>query len=483
MQTKDLLGLAFLSFGIFGGVIATCLSKRARDVFFVLMLLFIPMTENWDVNFVSRDWYRGTVRGFEASLVDIFSMSLLISAIIGPRRREPKFFIPASFGFMLVFFLYCCVSVAISDPKLWGLFELSKMVRGFVVFLAAAFYVREERDLKILIFALALLVSYEGYLCLKQRYLWGVHRVFATFPDPNSLSVFFCMTTPILVAAFNSRLPWIHKAVCGIGIAFACVGEVLTISRAGIVTLGLVMLGAAIFTMSFKVNAKKIAIVMLVVIGMTGITVKSWETLKARFAESTLDQEYGNTRKLGRGYYLRIAKTIAMDSWVGVGLNNWSYWVSNKYGPLLGYRFVPYKGTERIPSEIIPPDSNVDMAQAAPAHNLGALTVGELGLPGLFLLGLCWLRWLQMSGSFLWPRVGDPTRRICVGIFFGLCGLSLQSLTEWVYRLIHIYYMSHLILGVLASMYFLRKRERRLAQEHEEMEPAPDELEPTPVQG
>jgi hypothetical protein len=41
------------------------------------------------------------------------------------------------------------------------------------------------------------------------------------------------------------------------------------------------------------------------------------------------------------------------------------------------------------------------MAQAAPAHSLAALTVGELGIPGLVLLTVLWLRWFQMGSSFL----------------------------------------------------------------------------------
>ena len=100
-----------------------------------------------------------------------------------------------------------------------------------------------------------------------------------------------------------------------------------------------------------------------------------------------------------------------------MGLNNWSYWVSNKYGPRLGYRFVPYKGTRVIPSEIVPENSNVDMAQAAPAHNLFALTLGELGIPGLILLLLLWARWFHMSGSFLRRRNSEPFRQIGIGIF------------------------------------------------------------------
>src|SRR5438105_2005881 len=83
---------------------------------------------------------------------------------------------------------------------------------------------------------------------------------------------------------------------------------------------------------------------------------------------------------LGRGYYIRVAAAIAEDRWFGVGLNNWSYWVSQKYGPMLGYRFVPYRGMDKDPSLVIPPGSNVDEAQAAPAHSLAALTVGELGI-------------------------------------------------------------------------------------------------------
>jgi hypothetical protein len=135
--------------------------------------------------------------------------------------------------------------------------------------------------------------------------------------------------------------------------------------------------------------------------------------------------------------------------------------VSEKYGPRLGYRFVHYKGTDVEPSTIIPPESNVDEAQAAPAHSLGALTAGELGIPGLILFAIVWLRWFQMAASFLWPRTTDPLRRIGVGLLFALCGIFLQSLTEWVFRHSPIYYVVNINLGVLASLYYLKKKAKR----------------------
>jgi len=471
MQQKDFIGLILAAIGVGGGVLLTCIWKRARDVFFVGMMILAPMTEDYDINFVSRDFYRGTTRGFEFSLVDILSISLLVSALLVPRRGESRGYWPASFGLMLLFFLYACFNVGIADPKLFGLFELSKMVRGMTIFLAVAFFVRSERELRLFIMALGAVVCYEGYLGLKQRYVYGMHRVPGTVDDSNSLSVFFCTTAPVFVAAINSQLPKVLKGLCAAAIALACVGVILTISRMGVVIMGLVLLGATAATISFRVTPRKIILSVMILLAAGGVTAKSWKTLKSRFAESDLKQEYGNTRNLGRGYYLRVAKSIVDDRLFGVGLNNWSYWVSEKYGPRLGYRFVHYKGTDAEPSTIIPPESNVDEAQAAPAHCLGALMAGELGYPGLALFAILWVRWFQMGASFLWKRTPNPMRRLGVGLFFALCGIFLQSLTEWVFRHSPIYYTVHMLLGALASLYYMKRQARKAAEAPIEAEP------------
>ena len=458
MPTKLLFGWVVVPAMALAGIVLACAFKRVRDLFFVLLVFLTPLIERVDVNFVSREWYRGTSRGFEFSVLEIFSISLLISSILAPRRGEARAYWPASLGLMLLFFCYAAFNVAISDPKIYGLFELFKIVRGIILFLAVAFYVRSERELRLLIFALGAAVCYQGFLAFKERYLDGIHRVSGTLDDSNSLSVFFCTTAPFFVAALNSRIPkWLKLLAAGT-IALAGVAEILTISRAGVIIIAAVLFGATLATMTWRITARKLLTCALVLIGASAVTAKSWHTLKARFAESNLKQEYGNKKNLGRGYYIRVAEAIARDNWLGIGLNNWSFWVSNKYGPRLGYFFVPYPGTDREPSTIVPPRSNVDMAQAAPAHSLAALTVGELGIPGFVLLTLLWLRWFQMGTSFLWNRAPDPMRRMGVGIFFCLAGIFLQSLTEWVFRHSPIYYVVHIFLGTLASLYYHKKR-------------------------
>jgi len=462
MSIKALLGFTVIPAAILGGLVAACLSKRIRDLFFMLLVFLSPMIERLDVNFFSHEWYRGTSRGFEVSLLDVLALSLLGSSVLAPRRGESRGYWPASLGLMLLFFLYSCANVAISDPQLFGLFELFKMLRAFILVLAVAFYLRSERELRLLIFSLGMLVCYEGLLALEQRYVEGQHRVPGSIDDSNSLSVFLCLTTPIFVAAFNSRIPKLLKLLCILAIPLASVAMILTISRAGVVILGLVLAGVTLWTVSYRLTPRRIAMSLVIILAATGVMAKSWKTLHARFEESSLKDEYANKRALGRGYYIRVARAIAADQWFGVGLNNWSYWVSNKYGPRLGYRFVPYSGVDTEPSDVIPPGSNVDEAQAAPAHSLGALTLGELGLPGLVLFSLLWLRWFQMGASFLWPRTADPMRRMGVGLFFAFLGIFLQSQFEWVFRHSPIFYEFHILLGCLASLYYVKKKEKRL---------------------
>src|SRR5207302_1365214 len=145
------------------------------------------------------------------------------------------------------------------------------------------FYLRSERELRLLILGLGLVVCYEGSLALRQRYLGGVHRVPGTLDDSNSLSVFLCTTAPFFVAAITSRIPTGLKALSALAIALACVGVVLTISRAGVIIIALVLLGAAIATVSVRFTPKKVLITLLVVMAATGVTLKSWKTLQTRF--------------------------------------------------------------------------------------------------------------------------------------------------------------------------------------------------------
>jgi hypothetical protein len=358
---------------------------------------------------------------------------------------------------MLLFFVYAGLAGVASEPRLYGLFELSKMLRGLVFFLAAALFVRSQREVAILVFALCCALSFEGAVAIKQRYVDGVHRVSGSLDHPNSLSMYLCMASPLLVAAATSTLPKLLRWFSVGGIALASVGILLTISRAGIPIFAVVMFGAAAMCTSWRITPKKIAGMALIALCLTGLVFKSWDMLKARYAEATFEEEYLDEKVEGRGYYLRLAKAIMEDRFFGFGLNNWSYWVSKSYGAKVGTPYEDYDDHAGDSDK----DKVADMNFAAPAHNLGALVVGELGVPGLMLFALLWLRWFQMGASFLWKRTPLAIHRLGVGILFGTGGIFLQSVTEWTYRQTHIYLTFHLLLGTLASLYWLKRKLKR----------------------
>ena len=142
MDAKHLLALAFLVLAIPTGVVVATLSQRARGAAFFTMVAATVITDRINVTFLSHYWYRGSTRGLEFSFVDLLAISVLGGCILLPRPGNSRFYWPSSFAFMLVFFLYACGSVLFCEPKVYGVFEISKMIRGLIFFLAAALYVR-----------------------------------------------------------------------------------------------------------------------------------------------------------------------------------------------------------------------------------------------------------------------------------------------------------------------------------------------------
>jgi hypothetical protein len=302
MDAKHLIALAVLLLAIPTGVIVATVSHRARDAAFFAMVAATVITDRIDVTFFSHYWYRGTTRGLEFSFVDLLAISVFAASLLRPRPGNSRLYWPSSVGFMLAFVLYASVSVIISQPQVYGIFELSKLVRGLLFFMAAALYVRSRRELGILVFALCCAVYFEGALALKQRLIGGMDRVAGTLDHENSLSMYICLVAPIFVAAANSSLPKLLRVFSTVAIGAAALCSVLTVSRAGVPIFAVVMLGATAFCVSWRLTPKKILATALVALCIAGLFFKTWDSLKERYAESTLKDEYLDDQQEGRGY-------------------------------------------------------------------------------------------------------------------------------------------------------------------------------------
>jgi hypothetical protein len=279
--------------------------------------------------------------------------------------------------------------------------------------------------------------------------------VAGTLDHANSLSMYFCMTTPLLVAVACAGWSKGLKLFCGISSGLATVGLILTYSRAGIPVFGVAVGATILACMSWRLTPSKVVIRLLVVAGAAALVIACWSQIERRYSEATLEEEYLDTNVDGRGVYLRLATEIAKDHFMGVGLNNWSYYVSKTYGPRIGYRFVDYDylvGLYGTDDDKLFANSYL----AAPAHNLGALTLGELGIPGILIFTALWLRWFSMGLPFIIRPRGEAMRTMGIGLLFGICGIFGQSLTEWVYRQTPILFTFQILVGALASLAYAR---------------------------
>ncbi len=460
MDTKHLIAAALIFLFTGMGVLAASCSLRLRDLMFFMMVAGTSVAERMSVNFWSQDNYRGTSRGLEVSVVDLLALSVLVACVLLPRVGQMRWFWPAGLTAMGFFGVYCLGSVLFSQPKLFGAFELWKLLRGLFFFLATALYIRSPRELKILVFGLVCAVGFEALTSYRQHLFEGMVRVQGHLNHPNSLSMYLCLIGPVLVAGaaavgFPQWLRW----ACLIAVVMTAGAMILTLSRTGVVSFALVVLAATAFCVPWRLNFKKVAVGCTVLAVIALVLVSSWQPLTARFNESTLSEEYLESGE-GRGIYLRWAGMIVADHGWGIGLNNWSYWVSKVYGAREGINYEDYDASQNL----VDRTERFPGYYAAPAHNLGALLLGELGGGGLLLFSLLWLRWFQVGAGFLWRGATDPMRVLGVGVFFGFCGVFLQSLTEWTYRHSPIFITFHILAGALAGMHYYWKIDKKPAR-------------------
>lgn len=454
METKHLFALVlFIAVGC-GSILATTFSQRLRDLAFFGMVCFSIYAEKFDVNFFGEYWYRGTSRGIGVSVTDILALAILVSSLIAPRHPRRPGFVPASLGVIALYFGYCVYSTFTALNPRFAVWELFNLPRAILVLMAGAAYLRSRRELGILVAGLAFTVCIEAIYALKQRYMGGMYRVPGTLDHANSLSMYLCTVAPVLMAATLAGWSKWLRLCAGVGVVAASVGVLLTISRAGLPIFAFVMGGTVIACTSWRITFKKVAIVFTVCAIFGVVVLKMWDQISARYAEASFAEEYLDEDNEGRGVYIRWASAILDDHFFGVGLNNWSYAVSKTYGPESGYWYEDYDDIKTDPKKADLPSINY----AAPAHSLAALTAGELGVPGLIIFGLVWIRWFLMGAGFLWRRLNeDPMHRIGIGFLFATTGIFLQSVTEWTYRQSTLFLMFHLMIGGLASLHYARK--------------------------
>ncbi|PTX90844.1 O-antigen ligase family protein [Opitutus sp. ER46] len=472
IETKQIFALILIvGFGSIA-MLAALLWQWVRDAVLFTFVVGVVFIDRLDVSLFGTFWYRGTSRGIDLSLLDVAPLSLLIATLLAPRYARGRFHWPASFGLMLLYFLYCVASVYHAHPQWYGVWELAKMTRGLMVFLAAALFIRTRRELAVVLIALGCTACVEAFNGVEQRWFKGAFRAPGTLLHPNTLSTYLCTIAPVLIAgAMANWSKWI-RGFAALSWALAAVAELLTLSRMGIPVFGAVSVATALACTSWRITKEKLAVVAAAGAVVAAGLFVSWDGLKARYVQGDIKQELTGEHQIEtRGVYWRLALAMIEDHPYGVGLNNWSYFVGKTYGPAMGYAYHDYDEFKWVPTK----DDAAQTFLPPAADSLPALTLGELGKAGLALFLLLWLRWFQIGAGFLRGRLnGDPLHRAGLGLLFGTAGLFLQSATEWTYRQTPVLFTFHVMMGALASLHAIRRRRVAVARRTRQAAPEPD---------
>ena len=457
--------VAFILIVPAGILLATSIQRIRNFVFMFLVcgtcqpgsLFGLPT----DINFLSREWYRGSTRGIEVSYLDMLAIILVFSSILSRQREGIKLFWPPSLGILLLFFVWCALDViGFSEPKIFGFFELTKIFRAILLFTAVAFYLRGPNELRLFLWALILTIGFEALVCLMDRYAYHFHRIRGTAGHPNALATYCVMLAPLFITTVfaSDTTPWLRRASA---VAFLCATgcTLLTISRTGFAALMLVTALAYLYSNGVKLSPRKIGFTVLGAIFLLLMVVKSYNSLASRFEGTDLEREY-LSEEGDRGTYFRVGMPAIRDNPVfGMGLNNWSYWVANRYGPMMGFANIPYPGPDRAPA-LNPVTGKRERAGMPPAHNLYLLTLGEVGFPGFLLFMALFIRWLTMNGSVVLLRKNDLIASTRAGAAIGLLGAMIMSWTMWNFRQTGTFFMAHIIMAVGAVLYYHRPKSK-----------------------
>lgn len=446
-QFKYLIFFAVLIVGVPLGIILSSKYPLVEKLVVVFLVFSTVVPDDTGINFCSREFYFALTKGFEVSLGDLTALVLLGSIFLKRAEYNAPGLPPLSILFVLILLTYLLswVTAPYSVPvpqaaqehpfaipydnfetKLYPLFETSKWLRGFLLFLAIYYYLRKPENLDIVLLAVCIATIYLGLVVMSDRYIHHINRVKATLPHPNSLATYMAMSATLIFSVLlaEKRLGRILMQV--FALALAGLSVVMTISRGG---LGALVIG---LTFSFlllgwrNICAKNIAIVILGALAAVVVLIAAADTLLARFVgqqDAAGDLEY-------RMYYNNQAKLMAGERIFGVGGGNFSALSWDRYAAMV----------------------DPDNPPGTPAHNIWFLTLGETGYPGLIVFIFLWLRFFSMAAPMILWRLKGMELAALTGATLLCLVCHVQAMVQLSFRQTPIFFLIMISLAIVSAL-------------------------------
>ena len=431
----------FFSAAIIAIVPATVFLLAQRSLLkWAVLMLFLPLLffDGTAINFFSDEFYRGTSRGMEISIIyiDAFIIVLTLNLYRGKLPVFPDW----GSRIYLLYFLCSLPSLMNADNRLYCFFELWKMIMIHIVFLAVYYYLELTKgDFDTLIKGLIIVVT-ANFLVVVYQHLIGFYQVFGRFPHQNSLAMYMTIAGTLLFSHYFNRSDK-RRTICFLAFGMASVTLIRTYSRGAIACYPVGALLTLLASMRYRFSARKIYLTLL--LGLVGIAclLVFLPRIIERFEKAP--ESSGQTRKDFAIAAINMMKDVPF---AGVGINNWGI----KINP-------PYEYSRHREEKHFKEDYKDGIVET-----IYLLVGAECGIPCLAVL-LIWFAYYWFSAIRLLRRLRrTPYFYIPAGALGGLTGVFLQSTLEWVLK----QQMNFMLLVIVfAFLSYLNRHYRELTGE------------------
>lgn len=429
------------------GVLLASTSKFFEKVILFLMIFFTcRLTES--IHFVSREFYRGTSRGFEICLVDLVALVLFLVIII---RRGKDFKIrmlpPGSFLYF-IYFAFSLASITNSYEPLYSYFEILKMIRMYFYFWVLYNYFNSYDRIALAIHFIPPIIIYIFLVALNQKYRLGVYQINGPLPHQNSLCMYITILSTIMFSQLmnEKNTSFLKSAFIFLMFGMGSLLVFFTLSRAGMVCYigGCLVVLLLSYASGFEV--KKFVITGIIGFGAIIAVVAMINTVLKRFETAPVES------KITR-YNLAIsAVNMADDKFLGIGLNNFGVKVNKPW---------PYS------KHLNKSDKKFKEGLVETIYLMIAAETGWLNL-GVFVVFLLYFYIMNFVNIFRF--VNTEYQYFAIGLAGGLGSIYLQSSLEWVLKQSPNFYQLMFCFAIIAAMMGIYKREFAVQRRKEEKE-------------
>ena len=372
------------------------------------LCVYIPTS----INFFSHEFYRGSSRGMEVSVLHLLSCGAL--GTLAMRGKGLKWFPDWGMRLYALYFLLCLPSLGTAANGLYSWFEVWKMMLLPLVFAAVFNYLRQTEELGAILGALAAFAVANVLVAVKQHFA-GAFQSHGVFPHQNSMAMGMLLLGPMFFAGYVSAgLRGGGGKLRAAAFAGAGLATMLTYSRGA---LALVPVGyglAGILCLLWGRTRGWLLRLLPVGLAAAAVGVEMAPQIVDRFLHAP--ESSGGTRV---ELALCAREMIKDEPLRGVGINNWGVKINPPYDYAERAGRVQKRGEEFADGIV---------------ETVYLLVCAECGIPALAAM-LAWFGWYWFACIRLMRRFRKTTLFwVPAGLFGGLTCIYLQSALEWVLR-------------------------------------------------